>query len=64
MKRYMKPIAIENTMISKDNYLNQVIGIQGSYDVKDLEEEDEVVIGGDEVKEMNQMNQDFNSTLW
>lgn len=59
MKRYTKPIAIEYTVISKENYL-----IQGSFDVKDLEEEDEVVIGGDEVKEMKQTDQDFNSTLW
>lgn len=59
MKRYTKPIAIEYTVILKENYL-----IQGSFDVKDLEEEDEVVIGGDEVKEMKQTDQDFNSTLW
>ena len=59
MKRYTKPIAIENSVISKDNYL-----IQGSYDVKDLEKEDEEIIGGDEVKEMNEMDQNFKPTLW
>ena len=59
MKRYMKPIAIENTMISKDNYL-----IEGSFDVKDLEKGDEEIIGGDEVKEMNEMDQNFKPTLW